>query len=222
MKFTPIVLLLFFTYTLQAQVSLGGKAGVHLGNWKTNDMLLEDGEELNSNIAFQAGFVANFGIAEKLSLQTELYYIQKGTKVKGEDFFSSMEVNSKVVLNYLELPVLLKVQFNNSEDGPSFFGLAGPSIGYALSGKLVSEAIINGTKIKETQDLEFDDNDGFRRTEFSLAIGAGVNIPTGPGNVVIDLRYLLGLSNLNDEGDGASVKNRGIGLAVGYLIPLGE
>jgi len=221
MKFVPVALLLFFTYTLQAQVSLGGKAGVHLGNWKT-ELLLEDGEKLNSNTAFQAGFIANFGISERLSFQTELYYIQKGTRIKGEDFFSNIEVISKIVLNYLELPLLLKVQFNNSEDGPEFYGLAGPSIGYARSGKIISEGVINGEKTKETIDIEFDDNDGVRRTDFSLAIGAGANIPTGPGKVFVDLRYLLGISNLNKDGEDSSVKNRGIGLAIGYLIPIGK
>ena len=220
MKFTPIVLFFCITYSLQAQTLLGGKLGVHLGKWKT-EQILQD-EELNSNAALQAGFISEFGITNRLSIHTGLYYIQKGVRGTSQDFSTSIELQSKIILNYLELPLLLKVQINSSEEGPIFYGLAGPSIAYALSGKLISEGLINGEKFKETEDLEFSDDDGFKRAELSLAIGAGVNIPSGPGKVLIDLRYLLGLSNLNDEGDGASVKNRGAGLTIGYLFPIGK
>ena len=39
------------------------------------------------------------------------------------------------------------------------------------------------------------------------------------GNLFIDARFLLGLTNINDAND--TIKNRGIGISAGYLFPIG-
>jgi hypothetical protein len=56
-------------------------------------------------------------------------------------------------------------------------------------------------------------------TDFSLNIGGGVGLPLkNKGEVVFDLRYCLGLSNLDDRND-YTAKARGVQFSLGYLFP---
>ena len=208
-----LALFLLFTYSLQAQVSLGGKAGVHFSKWDKKPFL-ETGEgELKANLAFQTGFVANFGITKKLSFQTELYFIQKGVKFIDENRFTGALLSDRLILNHLELPMLFKLDFNSSENGPIVYGMTGLSIGYAISGKMVSEEIVNDEKTKRVRKIDFDRNN-INRTELSIPLGIGIKIPSNSGYFSVDFRYLLGLSDVNQ----ASVKHRGMGLALGYSV----
>ena len=79
---------------------------------------------------FHGGVLVNFKLTDRVSLQPEVLYSQKGTK---EDN-SSTRINT----NYVDVPVLLRV-------APGLGGLfveAGPQVGY-LSG---SDAVIDTRK----------------------------------------------------------------------------
>ena len=58
-----------------------------------------------------------------------------------------------------------------------------------------------------------------KSVDLGLQMGAGIAIPAGPGKVIVDGRYNLGLSNISDE-NGMNVKNRGFAISLGYAIPL--
>ena len=119
------------------------------------------------------------------------------------------------------MPILAKLKFGNQESTHLFVNI-GPTLGYALSVKLVFETEFNGESTTETEDLEFEEGDGFERLEVGAALGAGVGIPVGPGNLFFEARYGLGLSNLNNDEslEGVNHKNRGIGFSAGITIPL--
>ncbi len=157
---------------------------------------------------FGAGF--NFPVDADgfLSIQPELLYIQKGVGAK------SGNTTADVHINYLELPVLVKISFG-SETIKGYVN-AGPSIGYALSGK---------TKIgSTTSKITFDDTDN--RTDFGLQFGGGVGFQAGPGSILLDLRYGYGLTNTSKTPSGGNSsdyksQNRVVAVSVGYAIPLG-
>ena len=44
---------------------------------------------------------------------------------------------------------------------------------------------------------------------------------TGPGKLIVDGRYNLGLSNISDV-KGENIKNRGFVFSLGYAIPIGK
>ena len=105
-------------------------------------------------------------------------------------------------LNYLELPLLIKANFGETA---KFFVMGGPSIGYLLSGRSVDD---NGNE----DDIDFDE---WNRLELGAHLGAGI----GVGPLVIDVRYLLGISNLaNDLPDDAEIRNTGFGAGVSLLF----
>jgi len=145
-----------------------------------------------SKTSFQAGLGINIQTGlRNFSIQPEVNFMSKGTKIKNN--FGSQTYN----FNYIEIPVLAKYSF-----GPVYVN-AGPSIGF-LMGK--------SDKIKSAYGKT-------NTVDFGLQMGAGLAIPAGPGKLIVDGRYNLGLSNISDE-KGVNVKNRGFTISLGYAIPL--
>ncbi len=145
-----------------------------------------------SKTSFQAGLGVNIQTGVKnFSIQPEVNFISKGTKFKNS--FGNQTYN----FNYIEVPVLAKYSF-----GPVYVN-AGPSIGFLMGKSDKIKAAYGKTKT----------------IDFGLQMGAGVAIPAGPGKMIIDGRYNLGLSNISDE-KGVDVKNRGFAISLGYAIPL--
>jgi hypothetical protein len=145
-----------------------------------------------SKVSFQAGLGVNIQTGIKnFSIQPEVNFISKGTKFKNS--FGNETYN----FNYIEVPVLAKYSF-----GPVYVN-AGPSIGFLMGKSDKIKAAYGKTKT----------------IDFGVQMGAGIAIPAGPGKMIIDGRYNLGLSNISDE-KGVDVKNRGFAVSLGYAIPL--
>lgn len=98
----------------------------------------------------------------QLILQPELLWMVKGAVVRNQ----AQGVKSRSTYHYLEMPILLKISTDKESDG--LFLLAGPSLGYYLTGRY--QQWLNGdlnTDIK--YDLSEDDN----RFQFSVLLGMG-------------------------------------------------
>ncbi|UCD25253.1 MAG: PorT family protein, partial [Gemmatimonadota bacterium] len=66
-----------------------------------------------------------------------------------------------------------------------------------------------------------DENVGPRKTTyFSALFGAGIGFATGPGSLLLDLGYQLGLTDISDE-EGQTVKSNVFQISLGYRFPLG-
>ena len=210
---------MLFSTSAFSQFAVGLKAGVNIAKWDIKMSPTFNEDDIESILGLQGGLVAEYSLSPSIALQSELYFLRKGTDITVEDF-DGMGTTFKQSnnFNYLEIPLLLKLRLNTSEDGIGFFGLIGPSFGYATSGEISTKTSSSGVSQELTESFEFGDNPDFQRAELSLALGAGINIPTGAGQVFIDARYLLGLTDL-DKGDGET-RNRGIGIGVGYLFNL--
>ncbi len=142
-------------------------------------------------VGFQGGVGVNLQIARSnFSIQPEINYVSKGVALKAGGSKNNLN------LGYLELPVLAKYSF-----GPVYIN-AGPSIGLLVSKE---------EKVIKNYGSEF------KKIDVGALLGAGVALPAGPGKVIIDARYQLGLNNISEAGD---VKNRGIMASVGYAISL--
>ncbi|MDR2282078.1 MAG: PorT family protein [Sphingobacterium sp.] len=148
-----------------------------------------------SKVGFQGGVGVN--IHTKIagfSIQPELNFVQKGSEINGKDG-RKIDYNT----SYLELPVLAKYSI-----GPLFVN-AGPAIGLRLSDSNKAKEAIGKTK----------------SIDFGVQMGLGAALPVGPGKVIVDGRYNLGLTNVSDVSN-RNIKNRGILVSLGYAIPLGN
>jgi hypothetical protein len=211
-----IFLLVFSTSNLMAQLSIGGRVGANFANVSVSN--IED-ISTNSITGFSVAFVLDIGITENFSVQPELAFIQKGfNQEETFDILGTMfTIKVDQVINYIDVPILAKYAFVNSETLIVYVA-AGPVLGYAMSGKTTVEQ--DGEK--ETMDINFDD-EGINRFDFGGSIGAGAGFGVGPGHIVLDLRYVMGFSNLiKDPIDNEKVNNTGFGASVGYVVPLGE
>jgi hypothetical protein len=199
---------LLLALSSQAQISVIPKAGVTLSSISYD----EEPEDQKTQFGFVGGAGLDIGIIKNFfSLQPELLFIQKG------DRFDERNVEATTTLNYLELPLLAKISFGS----PTIKGYlnAGPSLALGLNGKYKVEG---GENAGET-DIRFGDasNDGRRyldnRFDFGLQFGGGGSFGLGPGALIADIRYGLGLSDLNDED---KAQNRTFAFTLGYAIPL--
>lgn len=216
---------------LYAQVSVGLRGGVNFAK-ATFDVETMDLENVNKE--YLPGAYITLPVEVQLgnffALQAEPAYIQKGinlnqeTEVDDESGHIIMyDADLTTRINYLTLPVLAKGFLGN--ENLRVYAVAGPEIGYALNGKHKMEmSLTNGDKTTEEieEDIDFDEEE-ISRFDFGMLFGAGLQIKAGPGSVILDGRYNLGLYDI-DRGEEFETEmlNRGIGVSVGYMLPLGN
>jgi len=206
------IICLFFTAalfggTLSAQ-NFGVRGGVNL----TTVSISTDG----ANVSFDRQASLMLGLfldlplgGEKFMLSPELSYVGRSYGVDLD--FLGTNISTKLNLAYLDLGVLAKYMV--VDNGPvGFYVAAGPVVSYAMSGNIET----NGDK----EDIEFDEDDGFNRTNLNLAATAGL---TFGQMFFVEGRYMTGLSNLSEEEDGeGDTKWTSIGINGGVRIPLGN
>ena len=180
---------------VQAQPKFGFRAGVNISNqqFKQGNLTVEP----ESKFGLDLGFVSDIPLGEVVSFAPELHWLQKGYKI--ENFDGPLFDNATATLNYLELPLLIKFNFGETA---KFFVMGGPSIGYLLDGNLEYDGI---------------DDDSFLDDANRLELGAHLGAGIGVGPLVIDVRYLLGISNISDVPD-AEVRNTGFGAGVALMF----
>lgn len=201
-----ICCLLFSGNTLSAQngsTGFGIKGGVNFATLAVDEDEIDDAEY---KTGYTIGLFNNVPLTRNLSLQNELLYTSKGAEyqITGRDVDAS--------LGYLEAPLSLQLHLG---DLPVYvFG--GVHVSYLLNAKYEysSEFFDSSEEI-----FEFDDMDGFKRFEFGVQGGAGVQI----NRLFIEARLTRGLSNVEDDRtvgvlplEGNSTKNFGVQLTVGF------
>lgn len=191
-KLLLILSLIAFSFASKAQTRLGFKGGVNFANVtiSTSGFSISPG----SITSFHVGGVLESRLSDRIVVQPNLLFSQKGflTEISGG--------STKITLNYLELPV------NFLYEASDYFTIGGgPYLGYALSGKSVSNGV--------TTDAEFGDG-GMKRTDFGLNLTAGYEVLDG---LIISANYSFGLANIADTNDG-SIKNKVIGISITKLF----
>lgn len=223
-----LALLATIGFTCQAQTFIP-KAGVSFSNVAFQNT--QAGQKATTGFLVGAGFNFPMDTDGFFSIQPELLYIQKGYQSQWST--SSKTTDANIHLNYLEIPILAKLSFG-SESLKGYIN-AGPSIGFGMGGK-ANKTTFDGTKTTSVtgsvkfgpQPLMANSNDVYvdNQTDFGLQFGGGIGYQVGPGSLLLDVRYGLGMTNLYNLGDKQSAganksQNRVLALSLGYAIPLG-
>jgi hypothetical protein len=137
-----------------------------------------------------------YQFSEMFGIQPEAYYTMKGATEKIDILGTTVDVTYS--FDYIEVPLLLKllIPIENSAINPAIF--AGPFVGFNTTAKVKAEA---------DGQSEEEDLDEVKSTEFGLAFGGGIGFPVGNNELGFDIRYILGLSTLDDSAEAADVKN---------------
>lgn len=209
--YTAIVLLSMISLKTNAQ-QFGIKAGFNLASMNISGV--DELSDSKMHTGFHFGGIVDFPINDFLSLETGLLFSTKGFNMEIEE--DGLTLTTKINLNYLEIPVLLKGKKEIGTD-TYLFGNVGPYFAFGLSGKVKSTFSFQGESETEEEKVEWgnDDESDLKRFDMGLSFGAGVQY----NSILLGLSYDLGLSNiLAYQEDGAGMKNRVFKISVGYLI----
>lgn len=179
---------------------IGVKGGVNISN-----LYVKDVEDKKWKPGLNLGLFAKIPVTTGFSIQPELLYSSKGSKIAYDDVFSTGEYRFN--LNYVEIPVLAVINI-----AKNFNIHAGPYISYLASAK-IKQVKDDGTN----DDIVNFDEDDFNRIDFGLAGGLAVDVM----NFTIGARYDYGLSEVG-KSDVLTTsalrnsKNSNIALYVGF------
>lgn len=177
----------------QSSTERGGfgiRGGVNFFNFGGGDIADDD---YSQRTGFHAGLYNSFYLGSAVAIEPGVYFAVKGTK--NDDF-----ANSRAVLNYIDIPVLLRLHLT---EGLNVFG--GPQASFLTSSKF--EGDLFGSTVSF-------DTDSVQETDFGMVIGLGYNLPKG---LNVQGSYNYGLSPVfkNSNND---VFNRGFMVSLGYTF----
>jgi hypothetical protein len=158
-----------------ADVRFGIKAGGNMATLTGADVQ-DPLATLESKVGFMGGIFLAFNFGKVVTIQTEVLYTMKGASyVALDDSYTD-----KLYSNYIEVPLLLKINIPLPVIQPFVF--AGPTVGFKLSEKLMS----NGEEIPLTEAL-------VKNNDYGAIFGAGLNLGR---NFMLDVRYSLGMQKV--------------------------
>jgi len=205
----PLILALPVT----AQSAFGIKGGAIFSKASVEE---SEGLDLSYLTAIGGGAFLRLGLGG-IALQPEALYVRKGASVSGGDFD---EATIDLKLDYIEVPVLLVLSFGSGE-GAAPYGFGGGAVSFELGCNFAVEGGGLSTEVScddNTLDLELER----KTTDMSAVVGGGIRIPSSFGAFLIEGRYTLGLTDLDDSGDtNSGFENRAIAAYAGLSFNIG-
>ena len=218
-----LTFMLLATQSASAQLSLGVVGGLNSSNFKVAvdqpiAVPLPTGGNVPGSFSSRRGFVIG-GVAEYYFTPMVGLSVQPTFSEHGSNFVfegpvvAPLSHETTTRLSYVDIPVMLKVQFGTSNLKP--YVTSGFALGFLTSAKSVGGG--TATNIK----------DSVKSTNSSWSIGGGLNLPAARETLFIEGRYTLGLTNINEGPQvqplaaTAAFKTKGFQFLVGVTVPIG-
>lgn len=174
----------------QQQTAFGIKAGLNLTNLKVSDP--------DASYDSRSGFHAGFFVREKFSkvaIQPEFLISTLSTDVS-----SSTLGDWQDRFTYLNIPIMVRFYI---VDGLNFH--AGPQFGFLLDG----DRQYSGPLGQGSEDIK----DYYKNSDVSISLGGGWDFPFGMN---VDVRYNVGVQDINEASGGEEAKSRVFQVSVGW------
>ncbi|MFT5566930.1 MAG: hypothetical protein ACI81Y_001878, partial [Glaciecola sp.] len=183
----------------------GIKGGLNLSKMHEQDDDDEYSDDYLMNPGFHLGVTVDISVDGFLSFESGLIFTTKGMKI--EENSEGVDGTAKLILYYLDIPLLFKTTFELNDE-LNIFAVFGPYYGVGLSEKVKAEAEDQGITVEIEEDIEWGDNedsDLFKRLDMGLSFGGGIEV----NSVLIGVFYDLGLYNPSPyEENGYQLKHR--------------
>jgi hypothetical protein len=144
------------------------------------------------------------------------------------------DFRNETILDYIEIPAMGRWTFG---DRLCFFLNAGPYVGFLIRAKAVTSGtstlfldeagtmpvIIPPATDPLAIDLgaETDVKDSLKTVNVGLAGGGGVMVPLGPGDLIIEARFELGLTTIQKDVETSGRSRTGaVVVSLGYSLPV--
>lgn len=195
---------------VDAQTAAGIRGGLRMAD-------LDTGQGAEGLTTFVVGGYFGLGLSDRLALQIELAYGERGAESvgMGDGALDPEAVPSKLSMQYLDVPVLLRTGFPGERFLPSFF--IGPYASFLLGCDLTPEGQSTRDCDAEGETPRFDP----RSTDFGMVAGAALDMAIDDSTIFIDLRYTLGLLSLGSD-DSLDARHNGLEVTAGFAFPLGR
>ena len=164
--------------------------------------LTGDTEGNKMKLGLVAGAEFGYNINDMFAVTAGALVSLQGSKFDDNSYQKDITTN----LTYLNIPILANVYI-----APGLAIKAGVQPGFLLSRKTKLDELIGSGS---WTSVEHTSTDGMKKVDFSIPLGLSYEI----SDFVIDARYNLGLTNINDT-DSYKSKNGVIMLTLGYKIP---
>lgn len=250
-KWILMLFLVTMTVTSFAQSSSGKFTLGVFGGLNIPKLSGGGGNELSSGYSsrFGAAFglTSNLELNSKLSLRVDLLYSSEGGKRDGFQALDAASMggpagtyfyatfNNESILNYLELPVLLKysIPVESSKfyvNLGAFAGYllnatqktSGSSVVYADKGQTIPVSInpLTNQPIAVSFDANTDIVSNINRMNYGLTGGFGYAMPVGRSQLILDVRGAYGLNYIQKDAANGQNHNGYLQVSLGYSIPL--
>ncbi|WP_264529455.1 porin family protein [Flavobacterium sp. N502540] len=150
------------------------------GGFNMSNLYSSDANDENILYGFNAGLYATLPVSDFIAIQPEILFTTKGAKLEYNNAFASGD--SKFRLNYIEVPLLVRVNITRN-----FNVHAGGYASYLVSSKVTGRGDFNFEQEIDTDDLN----------KFDAGLSAGVGVDFDP--ISIGLRYNYGLTTIGKE-----------------------
>lgn len=198
-------IMLLALLSAEAQTTLGIKNGIAASTFSDKGNLYNDN---NVTLSYTAGFFANIQLNKSLALQPEINYVRKGRS--NETFELNSDQKIDFLLHYLHIPVLF--QYKNDQllnkSGSVFYLNAGPYAAFVLNTQ---------TRLSDSENnSSFVLTNKSQNTDWGAVLGIGFQTPIRRKDIRFDLRYDLGLSEI--EGQPEEYRTKALSLTIGMLL----
>lgn len=245
MKSIFISAILFCNLLSTAQINIGAKGGISIPNLEGD---IGKSKGYVSGKGTYGGLFVNFQLTPSFYLQPEINFSPQGGQRKGiqevpAGAFSEMGVPMDVILyanfksitllNYIEIPVLAKFILGYKF---KYYACAGPHISFLTEAKTKTSGtstlyldaagtiplMQNGSPFPS---ISFNNNidiiESIKTMNAGVQGGLGIEYPAGPGNIFLESRVILGISNIqvHPEIDGKN-QTGSLVIAAGYSLKI--
>ena len=199
-----LVLMLISTATF-AQINIGLHQGVAATTLSDKGNLYND---YNVTYSYTAGTFFTVPVSKSLAIQPEINYVRKGRS--NETIELNTDVETDFLLHYLQVPVLF--QYRNEQllnkSGSVFYINGGPYAAFALK---TQTRVSNNSESGLIVPVENSNN-----TDWGATLGIGFQTPIRGKDVRFDLRYDMGLSEIEQQP--TEYRTKALSLTIGILL----
>lgn len=186
----------------QSKLSFGARGGLASGSFTTINKVSIG----SSQPGYQVGAFASFNIKSYLSVSLEVLFSNTGAVNIDPEYFYSAEndalknpiINSSIITNQLSIPILISYNIVDAVDGVSPRVYLGGDYSFNMKTNSLNTSLnkFNGDIIYTN---EFSDmGNRVASSDYGAIIGAGLDIGSEKIIYTFDLRYRIGLSDINE------------------------
>lgn len=167
----------------------------------------DDAEGADSRMGFDIGGLIQIPMGDMITIQPEVHYSQRGATSEQDVLGQTFEVET--ALDYIHVPILFRAGVPLAE-GFDFDFEVGPSLAFLMS---------CSTSVDDGEDTDCPD-DTVKGFDYGIIAGGGFSWAAGAGDVLLDIRYDLGLTAIGDQENAPDTKNSNLQFLIGYAFPM--